>query len=197
MNQGKKKIHNSLFIIHNSSPGMTLIELIVVIVIIGVLAGLLLGAINPIEQVQRARDARRKSDLANVQRALELYYQDKGAYPKNARDVNISTGQSSTIYKITLDGTIENIIDWGSEFSPYMGKLPRDVDTFRTYIYYSPRSDNQQYYLYASLERGMRDSQVCKKLDGTACTNVPSGVSCGTRTEHVCNYGVSSPNTSP
>lgn len=59
--------------------GFTLIELLVVVAIIGVLATLLMT--NFVGVRQRARDQQRKSDLRQIQTALELYRSDQGAYP--------------------------------------------------------------------------------------------------------------------
>ncbi len=62
-----------------SKKGFTLIELLIVIVIIGVLATFLVS--NYIGVSQRARDSRRKSDLKQIQAALELIRSDTGRYP--------------------------------------------------------------------------------------------------------------------
>lgn len=67
------------FRIKNYSKGFTLIELLIVIAIIGVLATLLM--VNFVGVRQRARDAQRKSDLRQIQSALELYRSDQGSYP--------------------------------------------------------------------------------------------------------------------
>lgn len=65
----------------SSSKGFTLIELLVVIAIIGILTGLV--TVNLQDARERARDARRKGDLKQVQNALELYKNDQNpqAYP--------------------------------------------------------------------------------------------------------------------
>ncbi len=46
-----------------NSRGFTLIELLIVIVIIGILAGVVIGVLNPIQQQNRARDATFRSSL--------------------------------------------------------------------------------------------------------------------------------------
>lgn len=65
-----------------SKSGFTLIELLVVVVVIGILAGIVLVSYNSTQA--RSRDARRKTDVANIIKAMELYYGDKGEYPRPA-----------------------------------------------------------------------------------------------------------------
>jgi len=59
--------------------GFTLIELLVVISIIGVLAALVV--VNYSSARVRTRDVTRKSDFAQIKRALRLYYNDNHTYP--------------------------------------------------------------------------------------------------------------------
>ncbi len=59
--------------------GFTLVELLVVIAIIGLLSTLAVVALNNARQ--KARDARRVSDIKQLQTSLELYYNDVNSYP--------------------------------------------------------------------------------------------------------------------
>ncbi len=66
-----------------TKKGFTLIELLVVIAIIGILSAIGLVSLNGARE--RARDAKRKSDLSQISTALALYYDDNNsAYPAAA-----------------------------------------------------------------------------------------------------------------
>ena len=56
--------------------GFTLVELITAIGVLAILVSTVIAVINPLEQFNKAQDAKRKADLAQIQRALEVYYQD-------------------------------------------------------------------------------------------------------------------------
>lgn len=165
--------------------GFTLIELLVVMGVLGVLIGNAVFTLNPLEQLQKSRDAQRKNDLAQIQRALETFYNDYGRYPENTSE-----------YKIDKDATAGvSEVNWGDSWVPYITTLPKDPTSGRQYVY---SSDSQTYRLYASLERGGKDSNACKP-DGAVCDNAPPTATfpCGSKANEVCNYGVSSPNASP
>ncbi|MDP3996670.1 MAG: type II secretion system protein [bacterium] len=62
------------------SGGFTLIELLVVIAIIGLLSSVVLSSLNSARE--KARDARRLSDLRQINTAIQFYYDKFGFYPK-------------------------------------------------------------------------------------------------------------------
>lgn len=68
-----------LFQRSSKQRGFTLIELLVVIAIIGLLSTLAVVALNNARL--KSRDAKRISDVKQIQTALELYYNDANAYP--------------------------------------------------------------------------------------------------------------------
>ena len=66
----------------HGEKGFTLIELLVVIAIIGILATIVLVALNNARG--RARDARRQSDIRQFGLALEMYANDNNRYPTSS-----------------------------------------------------------------------------------------------------------------
>ena len=59
--------------VNKNAKGFTLIELLVVIAIIGILAAVVLIALNPIEFLRRSRDTTRLTDLGTLVTATKLF----------------------------------------------------------------------------------------------------------------------------
>jgi general secretion pathway protein G len=73
------------FIARSNQKGFTLIELIVVVTIIGILAGL---AIVNVKFAQRkAREAALMENLSTLRKAIDNYYADKQHYPSDLNDL--------------------------------------------------------------------------------------------------------------
>ncbi len=179
-----KLLRRQMKIIKKSS-GFTLLELIIVTAIIALMATAAMMVLDPFGQFNKARDSRIKSDLSQLQKALEAYYQDNGKYP------SVSANCSYNIAGNNGDGN--DCIEWGKSWQPYMNVVPSDPTSLHKYVYYAP-ADRQSYYIYASLNRGA-DPQACN--GGNACSSLSvfgiSATACG----GTCNFGVSSPNVSP
>lgn len=117
----------------NRKKGFTLLELVVVIMIIGILATLAIS--NVVGQTAKARDSRRKADLVNIQKALELYYADNNAYPSALKNSG-----SSLCHPVG-----------GCNTATYMLKVPDDPKNI-PYLYCHPAGAPERYQLYANLE---------------------------------------------
>lgn len=126
-----------------NKKGFTLIELLVVIAIIGLLSTLAVIALGSART--KARDAKRLSDLKQIQTALELYYTDKAVYPTAAAGVTLGTGS-----QVCLDNTATG---WAATCtSPYMGLVPKDPGS-TSYTYTS--ANGSTYTITATLEGDM------------------------------------------
>lgn len=69
--------------VYSNQAGFTMIELLVVIAVIGVLAVAVLSSINPVEQINKGRDTRTRSDAAQLINAVDRYYAIHEEYPWN------------------------------------------------------------------------------------------------------------------
>ncbi|MDD4412638.1 MAG: prepilin-type N-terminal cleavage/methylation domain-containing protein [Patescibacteria group bacterium] len=98
-----------------NQKGFTLIELLVVIVIIGILATLTTVALSTARV--KARDAKRISDIKQMQTALELYYNEENTYPPTSA---LDVGKA-------LVGAVSG--------KTFMGKIPAGPNTGETYTY--------------------------------------------------------------
>ena len=145
--------------INNRDNGFSLIEILVVIAIIGGLTSILLPNLMGVRE--RARDAARKSDLKQIQKALEMYKLDQTppSYPLTA---NLPT--AGNIWQ-NATGTVT-----------YMNKVPGDPNRTpvpASYSYTSPvGTDNLKYILCACIEN-VADTEVITGncVDGTyVCT---------------------------
>lgn len=76
--------------------GLTLMELVVVIGILGIMATIAIAALNPIEQLRKGRDARRRSDLKTLQTAMETYKVRNENYPTDFNEL-LNSGEIKSI----------------------------------------------------------------------------------------------------
>ncbi|MFA5103138.1 MAG: type II secretion system protein GspG [Candidatus Thermoplasmatota archaeon] len=122
------------------NTGFTLIELLMVIALLAVLS--ILGFPMFQGSQKRSRDSRRKTDLQQITKALEMYANDTGSYP------------SSSGGKIVgCTGTLATSCSWGSAWvrnTTYMQKLPKDPSSGVSYCY---EKASKYYKLYAKIER--------------------------------------------
>ena len=99
-----------------SVRGFTLIELLVVIAIIGILSSVVLASLNSARK--KGRDARRISDMKQIQLALELYYDNNASEYPDAVCTTIVAGQctvssiSPTYISVTPNDPQANSTTW-------------------------------------------------------------------------------------
>lgn len=118
MTQGWRNVHKKM----RKQSGFTLIELLIVVAIIGVLAGMV--TINLQDARERARDAQRKSDVKQIQNALELYKNDQNPTtypPTDTWEDDIVTG--GYMKKIPIDPTFDQLPTAWTDYT-----YTRDVD---------------------------------------------------------------------
>jgi prepilin-type N-terminal cleavage/methylation domain-containing protein len=129
-----------------TQKGFTLIELLVVIAVVGVLASLVLVSLNSARV--KSRDAKRKTDLTALQKAIELYYTTNNSYPTTGGVWFGATGGCGGNHGYTgATGYIPNLAP------NYVGVLPRDpkpsTGQCSGYVY---RSDGNNYKLISNVD---------------------------------------------
>ncbi|OGE78886.1 MAG: hypothetical protein A3C85_04320 [Candidatus Doudnabacteria bacterium RIFCSPHIGHO2_02_FULL_48_21] len=78
--------------INEKTKGFTLIELLVVISVIGLLASVILIALNSARV--KARNTKRLADMRQIQTALALYYNANGQYPLDSNEAGCNCDYS-------------------------------------------------------------------------------------------------------
>lgn len=133
----------------------TLIEILVVITIIAVM--LAAGAVTYSSVTKKSRDAKRRSDMGQIQQALELFRSDTMEYPSCGG----ATLQDATCLQAAVAAN-------GTPFSEYMNASPADPKTSSGFMYYYYRPNPSTYYLTSFLESDISPGVVtgCPTLEG-------------------------------
>ena len=106
--------------------GFTLIELMVVIVILGILAGLIIPRI--MGRPEEAKELKAKMQIESIETALKLYKLDNGAYPDTEQGLQALVEKPDT-------GTLPK--KWRTGGYLEKGKVPKDP-WGNDFIYLSP-----------------------------------------------------------
>lgn len=166
--------------------GFTLIELLVVIAILGILATLVVLAINPAEAQKKGRDVTRLSDVATVRKAIDLAVAEGANLPGTVATpfTGVSTGSRDA-------SSTSNYL--GMDVSKYLSVLPidpRQTATVATTIsdgttqiaagamIYSFKSNGKTYELNAYLE-STDNAAVAGNDGGTSATVYEIGTNPG------------------
>jgi len=148
--------------------------------LLAILAVLLIGNLNT--TLKRGRDQQRKNDLASLQKALELYYEDNKSYP-------IFTD----IFNKRLCA-----LDDCTNGTTYMMKTPKDPSSLYVYMYTPEPTPagggaSSYYYLYSYIENSLDQGSGVGQKGFTKHTSCTAGIS----VSDSCKYYVGSPNAIP
>lgn len=157
----------------HTQSGFTLIELLVVIAIIGVLASVVLASLNSARE--KARDARRVSDIDSIVKALYLY--------RDSED-NWMQGGSGCGYGGNGNGWFNYV---GGSYPQAMsqclvdaGAAPQEIlDPGGDRVSSTPTNDRHTYMKYTCTQSGLVTTYVYAKLETVAqSANATDGTCC-------------------
>lgn len=112
-----------------------MIELLIVIAILAVLAGIIFALINPLAAIKKAKNSQRYYDMHNISNALEVYLIDNQCYP-------------ASLSQLTTNGV-------------YLKTLPKDPETGLDYPYEAEGACPQWVVLYGSFYKKMITERIC------------------------------------
>ncbi len=171
-----------------SQKAFTLLELLVVIAILALLTGLGLRTFGSVQE--KSRDSRRKQDLQNISKALEIYFNDFKRYPAAAAGQIIACGDDAAEtcqWGQTWDNTSDNTL--------YMSVLPKDPGG--SSYYYWADEQGRSYRLFAYLEN-LEDDSVVKNAEAEATfySDAACRIVNDSLVDNSCNYVLTSSNLS-
>lgn len=117
------------------ASGFTLIELLVVIGIIGILAAIVLVAVNPGRQFAQARDAQRRADLLGITNSIyQFAAEHNGNLPDTDSDPNVNSfpstatciGSGGSCFNLGAAGVAESTPVGTPVVPTYIAAIPKD-----------------------------------------------------------------------
>lgn len=153
-------------LISRSERAFTLIELLITISIIAILITIAIGAYA--SMTKNSRDAKRQSDLAVIQSALEQYKADQNFYPP--------VGTANGSLSLNTTGGTNTLINFANT-KTYLRQVPKETLTGHTQYCYvaSPASCTTActtYTLYANMENSA-NANLTTAVDGCSSTGAP------------------------
>lgn len=158
-----------LFSRFSSMKGFTMIELLVVIAIIGVLAVAMLSAINPLEQINRGRDTRDRSDAAELLGGLERFYATREAWPVGMEDGTIP---ADSLVTIVPSAVVQDLLDAEEVKAGFNTRMANATNLNIYYIQADPE-DRKIYVCFEPASQQFKDEAVRNCLADTD-GNLPS-----------------------
>lgn len=166
--------------LRTAQSGFTMIELLVVIAVIGVLSVAVLSSINPIEQINKGRDTRARSDAAQLINASDRYFSIAEQYPWNTTtDTYTATvtdyadefifDETGTVAGAETDWSWTDILVTNAEIKQgFVNRLTND-DNVDYYIEKAAAGNASMYTCFRPSSNAFQDEalEACNNSNGT------------------------------
>lgn len=162
------------------NKGFTLMELLIVIGVLGILAAGLLAAIDPFEQLKKARDSNYRSGAIELLQSFQRYYSNHGYFPWRASGTECATQNQATLAPTTpvsslSAATVKVGASQDAEIAPCLSDLVADGELKATFsqglnttIYVSSWSKTDVRVCYLPEAKSNRnDPGISLHLEGT------------------------------
>ena len=113
---------------NKKKDGFTLLEVLLVVAIIAILAGIIIIAINPAKQLADTKNTQRKADVNTILNAVYQYTIDNsGTFPSTI-PLNSDCGIVATTEICKIDGICTNLVDLSvlTNSKKYLVSIPID-----------------------------------------------------------------------
>jgi prepilin-type N-terminal cleavage/methylation domain-containing protein len=121
--------------------GFTLVELLIVMAILVTMATILIGIINPIALIGKARDSRRKDDLNKIKMAFDEYYNDKKQYPSSTEITQWNQAKNCGASDVGGTGIGSYTKGWPCDPSGKTYDMVSNISSFRVITNLENKSD--------------------------------------------------------
>ena len=108
--------------------GFTLLEILLVVGIIAILAGIVIVAINPAKQLATVRNTERKSDIKQLNSAVLQFYIDHGFFPASTTDYSSIKAICNTGSAISSN-SCSGLVNLTELVPDYIQAIPTDPQT--------------------------------------------------------------------
>jgi len=162
----------------------TLMELLIVIGVLGILAAGLLAAIDPFEQLKKARDANNRNASIELMNGFTRYYATHGEFPWNLVDVNAGC-DAAAVPADTIPGPMAGGVVELQTIIPCVEALESDGElkadfsnNVKTDIYVSSEDSSSIRVCFSPEGKALRNDVFTKWLIATDTITEDDGTNC-------------------